>query len=249
MLRFKGWLVETPRTVGPLESRVARLRLSGRKNNFPNRTEPNRTDKFSKKYPEPKRFLPGLFSLPRGERAWNGSPLAGGPELDQAAHDTWAFGESVFNTDVRSAQVRAYDDRAVLKRWKSLQKSLWPVVICPYLCSSEGGGGYLCTCDRWLATHQSTLVSEGISMGWDGGFGRWDGQDFLVAIQRHLTISLFWCSYHTHLVSLPAFAHVQQDTTTGIRISTRITNADLRGVMARTELSLVLATWACSDGR
>ena len=38
---------------------------------------------------------------------------------------------------LRSAQVRAYDDRAVLKHRNSLQKSLCPVVVmCPYLCSS-----------------------------------------------------------------------------------------------------------------
>ena len=37
----------------------------------------------------------------------------------------------------RSAKVRAYDDRAVLKHKNSLQQSLCPVVICPYVCSSE----------------------------------------------------------------------------------------------------------------
>ena len=40
----------------------------------------------------------------------------------------------------RSAQVRAYDDRAVLKHRNSLPKSLCPVGICPYLCSSDCSG-------------------------------------------------------------------------------------------------------------
>ena len=47
-------------------------------------------------------------------------------------------------SSVRSAQVRAHDDRAqVLKHRNSLQKSLCPVVICHYLCSSDNGN---CVC-------------------------------------------------------------------------------------------------------
>ena len=39
---------------------------------------------------------------------------------------------------IRSTQVGAYDDRGtVLKRRNSLRKSLCPVVVCPYLCSSD----------------------------------------------------------------------------------------------------------------
>ena len=45
---------------------------------------------------------------------------------------------------IRSAQVRAYEDRAQCWNMGNPQKNLCPVVVCPYLCSSECFTGVVC---------------------------------------------------------------------------------------------------------